>query len=251
MRELSVELLLLYDNALSLYNSPKEACLTTTTIDGPHSSKTSTNDEPAPPQVRQPASLLQLQHFPRLAKLISARREYPEQLGQSLSESVIPAAAATAAGCVATRTTRPNSAGAASTSSWKQIACSASMSTLNRPGRSPSSKHRLDRVGCRTTCGERPVASGTLRPMSAPGRRRTAASGGGDDCERGFSGAAGRHQGRGAGNKEVAVGRTLHGETCRSTHELSRQELIGLVERLWERLGRVEGGHNRRYLEVC
>lgn len=228
VRELSVELLLLYEHTLSLHNSPEEAFLPTTIIDCSRS-KTPTNNKPTPPQLPQAASLLQLRHFPRLAKLISAKHEDPEQLGQSPSESFIPGAGG-GGRCIAIRKMRPKSAGASSTSSRKHFASSASVSMLNRTGPSPSTKQRHDRMGgCNTTGEERLIASGTLRPMSAPGRRRPANN---------------------VGREEVAIGRIFHGETCTGTHELSRKGLIGLVEKLRERLRRLEGGHNRRCREV-
>lgn len=239
VRQLSVELLLLYDHSLSLCNSPPEATgPPTTTNDDLHPSS-HTHDPAAPPLSPNSASLLQLHHFPRLAKLLSVRREDPERLIEALSKPAISANG----GRDVKRWARPKSAGAAS-SSWKRLTPSASTPTLDGRGHSQTSMGNNTKTGNSTRQG----GGRSVRPTSAPGRRRSPVCGG-TERESDAMGSRGRQGGSKSGGEsgiervgrgEGVVGWTIEDETSRGTRDLSSGELIRLVERLRKRLDRVE-----------
>ncbi|CAN0047707.1 unnamed protein product, partial [Sphacelaria rigidula] len=173
---------------------------TTSTNDDLHPS-CHTHDPATSPLSPNSASLFQLHHFPRLAKLLSVRREDPERLIEALSKPVISANG----GRVVKRWARPKSAGAASSSQWKRLTPSPSTPTLNGPGRIQILMKNDIKIGNSTRQGR----GRSLRPTSAPGRRRAPACGG-RERESDAVGSGGR-QGGGKGGSEGRIERVERG----------------------------------------
>lgn len=239
-----------------------------------HKSFRHSNDPPSP----------LLQHLPRLMKLISARQEDPERLLHSLSEPGVVTNNTRSGGgggfgtssTPKAATTRPMSAGAvavrtSTSTSWKRLhsasaaripALSASErpapttgscgafqgSTGHEQGHDQHENHLNNRKGA-TNRG--------LRPRSAPGRRPTGSEGNKrgrcrsdvsvdqeEDC-----GCTewGKRQEIGA---RAGIGWKHHDEVRRDVGELSRVELIHLVERLREKIGRAKERDDQRECEV-
>lgn len=205
------------------------------------------------------SALLQSKSHPRLARLIRARREDPENFARSLSCNAI----ATAIGCerptgdrgdgggggcgshgFAART-RPQSAGANPSSSRRFRAGPASTSALSRLGHSHSCLQRQRRDE-KVSAGEQPKRgrNGThgARPTSAPARRSPPCR----SIEREQRcRESGDHEGEGVGYNGVeretreglvANGWSSHDEICRDAAELPKESLLYLIRTLRERL---------------